>query len=81
MNELRDATKSLKSGKSVYLDDVSNEAIKVGFNYLDKSLLHLFNTIMKCKMFPDTWAESLIIPLHKKGDVLDVNNYSEIWPS
>ena len=81
LNELQTTVRSLKSGKSVYLDGISNEVIKFGFSVLDKSFLHLYNTVLKCKVFPDLWAESLIIPLHKKGDTHDVNNYRGIMIS
>ena len=81
LNELQTTVQSLKSGKSVYLDGVSNEVIKFGFNNLDRSINHLYNTVLKCKVFPDLWAESLIIPLHKKGDTHDVNNYRGIMIS
>lgn len=79
--EVHDIVKHLKLGKSVYLDEVSNEAIKCGYSYLDKCLLHLYNTVLKSRVFPDLWSESIITPLHKKGDKLDVNNYRGIMIS
>ena len=29
-------------------------------------------------VFPDSWRERIVIPLHKKGDKNDVNNYRGI---
>ena len=65
----------------MFLDGVSNEVIKNGYACLESSLFHLYNTVLKSCMFPGLWAESLIIPLHKKGDKLDVNNYRGIMIS
>ena len=30
------------------------------------------------KYFPEKWSEGFIVPLHKKGDVENVNNYRGI---
>ena len=67
--------------KSRFLDDISNDAIKEGICFLDKSLIHLYNTVLCRGVFPDTWGESLIIPIHKKGDKTNVNNYRGIMIS
>ena len=38
----------------------------------------IFNAILDSGFFPDNWAEGIIIPLFKKNDVNDVNNYRGI---
>ena len=81
IEELNKTVKRIKTGKSVYLDDISNDAIKCGINHMDKCLLHLYNTVLKLGHFPDMWGESLIIPLHKNGDKFDVTNYRGIMIS
>mgnify|MGYP005949918315 CR=1 FL=1 len=42
-------------------------------------VLHkLFNKILMSGLFPDLWTKSCIVPVHKKGDIDDVNNYRGI---
>ena len=38
----------------------------------------IFNHVLSSGYFPDSWTEGIIIPLLKKGDVGDVNNYRGI---
>lgn len=38
----------------------------------------LFNTVLDSGTFPDSWNVGMIIPLYKKGDVYDPNNYRGI---
>ena len=38
----------------------------------------MFNVILDSGIFPDQWREGIIIPLHKKGDKNDANNYRSI---
>ena len=38
----------------------------------------MFNVILDSGIFPDQWREGIIIPLHKKGDKNDANNYRGI---
>ena len=70
--------KTLKSGKSFYLDDISNESLKSGYETLKRPLKHLFNIIYQKGSFPDMWRDGFIVPIHKKNDILDVNNYRGI---
>ena len=68
----------LKLGKATYLDDVSNDAIKTGFPVIQQALVHLFNNVLNSQVFPEPWNEGLIIPIHKKGDKLNTDNYRGI---
>ena len=38
----------------------------------------LFNKLLRAGYFPSSWAEGHVVPLHKKGDVNNVNNYRGI---
>jgi hypothetical protein len=38
----------------------------------------LVNSIWNKKESPDQWKESIIVPVHKKGDKTDCNNYRGI---
>ena len=73
--ELLETAASLKAGKAMYLDEISNDAIKCGIRVLEAPLLHLYNHVLSLGSFPQTWSDGLIIPLHKKNDKLCVDNY------
>ena len=38
----------------------------------------MFNKIIDSGYFPDIWSNGIIVPIHKKGSVYDVNNYRGI---
>ena len=38
----------------------------------------LFNYILDKKRFPRSWSSGIIIPIHKRGDISDPNNYRGI---
>ena len=38
----------------------------------------LFNNILDLEYFPESWSEGLIVPLHKKGPLDNVNNFRGI---
>ena len=38
----------------------------------------LFNKILYLKYFPSSWCNAMLIPIHKKGDPNNVNNYRGI---
>ena len=63
------------------LDKISNDALKLGLPVLEKASLHAFNNVMQVQTFRETWDEGLIVPILKKGDKLNVDNYCGIITS
>ena len=62
--EIKDIVKNLKTGKTNFIDDISNEVIKYGLDPLVSSIDHLFNVVFKSGKFPKLWNDSMIIPLY-----------------
>ena len=77
-DEILATIKELKSGKSVFTDNIGNEALKHGYIHFKDALCHMFNIIFRSGHFPSTWADGIIIPLHKKDDRMNTNNYRGI---
>ena len=68
--------KSLKLGKASSNDKISNEIIKnLDSNHVN-FLTSYFNICLEYGIYP--WAESIIAPLHKKGNKSDPDNYRAI---
>ena len=65
--ELNEAIKQLKSGKSSGEDLLLNEFFIYGHQELMPYVLHLFNHVLNCGIFPDAWSDGLLVPLLKKG--------------
>ena len=76
--EIRKSIKGLKSGKAVYFDEISNDAVDSGYGELKESLTHLFNIIYVHEVHPDAWCDGFIVPIHKNNNIMDVNNYRGI---
>ena len=78
VEEVRNAIKHLKRNKSSGSDCMLNEYFLECSDILSAHLCDVFNGIFVSGFFPDKWTEGVIIPLHKKGSVNDVNNYRGI---
>jgi hypothetical protein len=78
INEVISAVKSLKRNKAYGSDCVLNEYLIESIDILAAHLCDLFNCILNSGCFPDMWSEGIIIPLYKKGNIKDVNNYRGI---
>ena len=52
--------------------------LKSGVLVLNSHLAKLFNNILASGEYPLIWAGSWITPIHKKGDLVDPNNYRAI---
>jgi hypothetical protein len=77
--ELRHAVGNLKINKSSGPDLILNEMIKCcSQSHLIDPLLRLFNCILESGHFPTAWRVAHMVPIHKKGDTQDVNNYRGI---
>ena len=67
--------KSLKNGKSSFLDGSINEVIKKSIYDTAPLIVKLFNHIESSGCFPNPWKCSFLVPLHKKGSPDDPDNY------
>ena len=77
-NEIRHAIKHLKRGKSHGLDNIINEYFIEFSDSLIPLLNTLFNKIFSSGIFPKAWSNCVIVPIFKKGDANDPNNYRGI---
>jgi len=65
------AIDKLKSHKSPGIDQISAELIKTGGRTI-------ITSIWKKEKLPEEWKESIIVPIHKKGDKTNCSNYRGI---
>ena len=72
------AIKQLKRGKAAGCDHLINELYIYGCDQLIPKLFALFNVVFKSSHFPRSWQEGIIVPIHKKGSVDNVQNYRGI---
>ncbi len=77
-DEILNAVKKLKNGKSPGADGIPTEATKETCSILLPFYTRLLNEILNTGNFPDSWNLGLIVPLHKAGDREDPNNYRGI---
>ena len=78
MQEVMSYIGSLKNKTSCGFDEISPKILKMSAPFIVDSLTYLLNLCLSKNYFPDEFKYAKIIPLHKKGDVNDVNNYRPI---
>ena len=76
--ELRKGVLFLKSNKSPGLDGLIAEIFKCSFECMSPLLLRLLNAIFLNGIYPASWSEGVIIPIHKNGSLDETNNYRGI---
>ncbi|MEW8544951.1 MAG: reverse transcriptase family protein, partial [Candidatus Thiodiazotropha sp.] len=77
-NEIVEACKKLKNGKSCGFDGILNEMIKYGQYDLLPCIEKLFNLILTTGYYPKVWSQGILVPLYKAADRMDPNNYRGI---
>ena len=77
-NEIQSCINRLKNHKAPGPDNILNEYIKISADILMPIYLKIFNLIFSTGLFPETWSQGLIIPIHKKGDKMNPDNYRGI---
>ena len=73
--EVKEALSKLKRGKASGIDDISAEMLKCGGSHIRIILTKLFNVIFERGLYPQAWSKAIIIPVYKKGDPENVDNY------
>jgi hypothetical protein len=76
--EVEIAIAKLKKYKSPGSDQIPEELIQAGGEILLSGIHKLINSVWNKEELPDQWKESIIVPVHKKGDKTDCNNYRGI---
>jgi hypothetical protein len=56
-------------------DQIWAEIIQAGGETLQSEIHKLINSIWSQEELPEVWSESVIVPVHKKGDKTDCSNY------
>jgi hypothetical protein len=69
---------NLKNYESPGSDQIPAELIQSGGKMLLSAIHKLIHFIWSKEELPDQWKESIIVPIHKKRDKVECNNYREI---
>jgi hypothetical protein len=67
-----------KRYKSPGSDQIPAELIQAGSEILHSKIHELINFIWNAEKLSDQWKESIIVPIHMKGDTNDCSNYRGI---
>ena len=75
---IRKSILSLKLKNSEGYDRIPQRILIDGMSILLEPFTKLFNLIYNSNTIPEQWSMSKIIPIHKKGDKTNFNNYRPI---
>ena len=76
--EFKLAIGKLKNHKSPGIDQIPAELIKAGGRTIGSAIHKLIISIWNKEELPEEWKVSIIVPIYKKGDKTDCNNYRGI---
>jgi hypothetical protein len=76
--EVGDQISCLNCSKSYGPDSISPRFLKNGGDKIVTTLTYIFNLSLATKTFPESWKLANVIPVHKKDDKSEVNNYRPI---
>jgi hypothetical protein len=68
----------LKRYKSPGVDQIPAQLIQAGGETLRSEIRKLIKLIWNKEELPHQWKESIVVPVHKKGDETDCSNYRDI---
>jgi hypothetical protein len=77
-DEVISIVKSLKNSHSVGYDGVSIDVLKNSITYIAEPISAAINHCMETGYFPDELKIAKVVPLHKKNEKTNVNNYRPI---
>jgi hypothetical protein len=73
--EVEIAIAKLKKYKLPGSDQIPAELIQAGGEILLSVIHILINSVRNKEELPEQWKETIIVPVHKKGDKTDCNSY------
>ena len=76
--EVKAAVNSIKTAKTPGLEGIPGECFKAAGDKIASFLVELLNAFFERQYLPQQWCQAIIVPIHKKGDKLDPDNYKGI---
>lgn len=80
--EVSTALKSFRKGKACGVDEIPVEVYKLtendGNTDIALGLLRILNHVFKYRKIPAEWNDCIVVPIHKKDDRMNPNNYRGI---
>ena len=73
-----DVLKSIDINKATEPDEISPKILREAGAAIAPSLTPLINLSLSCNTFPDPWKLANVMPLYKKDDKTQINNYRPI---
>ena len=77
-DEVLKVVRELKSSKATGLDHINMEIIKLILPDILPALTHIVNLSITTSVFPTEWKIAKVVPLLKKGDPLEPQNYRPV---
>jgi len=78
IEHVKKAIRNLKNNKAAGTDAIHLELIKYGGNKLLNRMYELVRQIWEEERLPEEWKETIIVPIHKRGDRDRCENYRGI---
>jgi sorting nexin-29 len=78
LEEVQHAINKLKCNKAAGPDNIPAELLKYGGNAIVNNIWQIILSIWDKEILPSEWKLSILCPIHKKGDVLNCQNYRGI---
>ena len=76
--DVLDQLQILDTNKANGPDDISPKLLKKAARPLSKILQYIFNLSLQSSTFPEEWKKANVIPVYKKGDKSNINNYRPV---
>ena len=77
--EVKAAIRHLKNKKSPGPGGIMSEILKALDTASVPFLVKYFNKLFSSGLYPTEWTKAIIVPLHKKGDINNVDTYRGIF--
>lgn len=77
-SEINKHINNLKNTSSCGRDRISVRLIKVCYEYVNRPMVHIINTIFESGIVPDHFKESIVSPVYKSGNRTEKTNYRPI---
>ena len=78
VDEVQKADTNLKPGKACGLHNILAEMLKAGGQDVILFMTKLFHRIFDRGIYLSEWAKAIIVPVHKKGNILSLDSYKGV---